>query len=145
MKKFLILLLFVGAIFLSGCLNLPENSSKINIKLDNKEYVLEKARNQEQKEKGLMFRKSLPENEGMIFYFDKSDFQSFWMKNTYIPLKIIFINGCEIVDEQNMSVEKDPQNPLSKYISKQKADKAIEINSGSNEILIGSKIPELCN
>jgi hypothetical protein len=144
MKKFLILCLFTSVLLLSGCFNLPENSSKINIKLNNKDYVLEKARNQEERERGLMNRQKLPENEGMIFYFDQSDYQSFWMKNTLIPLEIIFVNGCKIVDTQTMSVEKDPNNPLKTYTSKQKADKAIEINPISSN-LIGSEITELCD
>jgi len=144
MKKFLILCLFTSVLLLSGCFNLPENSSKINIKLNNKDYVLEKARNQEERERGLMNRQKLPENEGMIFYFDQSDYQSFWMKNTLIPLEIIFVNGCKIVDTQTMSVEKDPNNPLKTYTAKQKADKAIEIDPISSN-LIGSEITELCD
>lgn len=41
---------------------------------------------------GLMFRKSLGKNEGMIFIFPSNTKMPFWMKNTYIPLDIIFID-----------------------------------------------------
>jgi hypothetical protein len=45
----------------------------------------------DQQEKGLMFRRALPADEGMIFPFDPPQEVSFWMKNTLIPLDMIFI------------------------------------------------------
>jgi len=42
---------------------------------------------------GLMFRKSLEQNKGMLFIFEKEDNYPFWMKNTLIPLDIIWINS----------------------------------------------------
>ena len=44
-------------------------------------------------EKGLMFRKSLGSDAGMLFDFHTPDFQTFWMKNTVIPLDMIFIRA----------------------------------------------------
>jgi uncharacterized protein len=45
------------------------------------------------REKGLMFRKSLPEGQGMLFDFHEEQPVGFWMQNTYIPLDMIFIRG----------------------------------------------------
>ena len=42
----------------------------------------------EARERGLMYRKSMPANEGMLFVFEKAEPMSFWMKNTLIPLSI---------------------------------------------------------
>jgi len=42
---------------------------------------------------GLMFREKMEENQGMLFIFDKEDMQGFYMKNTLIPLDIIFVNS----------------------------------------------------
>jgi uncharacterized protein len=55
------------------------------------EFVVEVARTPEQQERGLMFRQSLGDNQGMIFPYDPPQVASFWMKNTLIPLDMIFI------------------------------------------------------
>jgi uncharacterized protein len=43
--------------------------------------------------RGLMFRKELPDKHGMLFVFEEEAMRSFWMRNTYVPLDIIFINA----------------------------------------------------
>ncbi|MFC1755599.1 DUF192 domain-containing protein [Thermoproteota archaeon] len=47
----------------------------------------------EKRQQGLMFRESLGRDEGMLFVFEVEDIYDFWMKNTYIPLDIIWINS----------------------------------------------------
>lgn len=42
---------------------------------------------------GLMYREKMEENQAMLFIFDYTDYQSFWMKDTYIPLDMLFINS----------------------------------------------------
>ncbi len=46
-----------------------------------------------QRERGLMFRQSMPKDAGMLFLFDPPEPAAFWMKNTYIPLDILFIRA----------------------------------------------------
>lgn len=43
--------------------------------------------------KGLMYRKDVPEGTGMLFVFGDLDIRKFWMKNTYVPLDMVFIDG----------------------------------------------------
>lgn len=62
------------------------------IELGDNTYNVKEAKTDEEKAKGLSGIKSLPKNEGMIFYFDEPQSTSFWMKDTLIPLDIIFIN-----------------------------------------------------
>jgi hypothetical protein len=56
-------------------------------------FSVEVAQNDAEREKGLMFRKELPEGQGMLFDFHEDQEVAFWMENTYIPLDMIFIRG----------------------------------------------------
>ncbi len=46
-----------------------------------------------EQERGLMFRKKLPDNSGMLFLYNDDDIRYFWMKNTFISLDLIFIDA----------------------------------------------------
>ena len=56
-------------------------------------FAVEIADNDADRAKGLMYRKELPEGQGMLFDFHREQDVSFWMQNTYIPLDMIFIRG----------------------------------------------------
>ena len=56
-------------------------------------FSVELAVSEKEHERGLMFRKSLPDGTGMLFDFKHEEAVSFWMHNTYIPLDMIFIAG----------------------------------------------------
>jgi uncharacterized protein len=47
----------------------------------------------EKRERGLMFRKELPDGQGMLFLFDEEGEHSFWMKDTLIPLDLVFVDS----------------------------------------------------
>ena len=53
---------------------------------------VETARTQSQRQLGLMYRRQLERDSGMLFFFDSESVQAFTMRNTYIPLDMIFIN-----------------------------------------------------
>jgi uncharacterized membrane protein (UPF0127 family) len=54
-------------------------------------FSVEVADTEEQRQRGLMFRRELPEGTGMLFDFKREQDVSFWMQNTYVPLDMIFI------------------------------------------------------
>jgi len=56
-------------------------------------FEVELATTEAEREKGLMFRKEMPEGHGMLFDFHQEQEVSFWMQNTYIPLDMMFIQG----------------------------------------------------
>lgn len=56
-------------------------------------FSVEIADTEPEREKGLMFRKELPEGHGMLFDFQREQEVGFWMQNTYISLDMIFIRG----------------------------------------------------
>jgi uncharacterized membrane protein (UPF0127 family) len=66
--------------------------TKSKIILGKVQYNVEVADTDELRERGLMGREKLSDNEGMIFIFDEAQPQGFWMKNTLIPLSIGFFD-----------------------------------------------------
>lgn len=70
---------------------------------DGDTVVAELAATPEERQRGLMYRTELPAGSGMLFVFEEEQELSFWMKDTYIPLDIAFIDAAgRIVDIQHM-------------------------------------------
>jgi uncharacterized protein len=93
-----------------------------------------------EKEKGLMNRKSLPSDTGMLFVFEYENYQDFWMKNTYIPLSIAYIDTNGIIRE---IYDMKPLDTSITYPSKYPARYALEVNLGwfsRNNIRPGCRI-----
>ena len=65
----------------------------LDAKDEQKRVQVEVAKSHEERSRGLMFRKELADGSGMLFIFERERDQTFWMKNTYIPLDMIFIRG----------------------------------------------------
>ncbi|MEK7355547.1 MAG: DUF192 domain-containing protein, partial [Bdellovibrionota bacterium] len=95
------------------------------------------------REHGLMFRKELAPNSGMLFIFDSEQPLAFWMKNTLIPLSIAYIDkNKRIVDIQEMVPAVTGDMFPKSYPSKKPAMYALEMSKGwfaKNSVGIGSK------
>lgn len=101
---------------------------------------IEVADNNQRRTRGLMYRKSLPADAGMLFVFDEEEIQSFWMKNTYIPLDMLFVNA----DNEIITIHVNTA-PLKEwnYASSQPALYVVEVNAGycaQKQITEGDKI-----
>jgi uncharacterized membrane protein (UPF0127 family) len=81
-------------------------------------------------ERGLMFRKSLGPNEGMLFVFEKAGFYSFWMKNTLIPLDIIWVDQRWRVVSIAESVPPCRADPCPTYPPEGDASYVVEVAAG---------------
>jgi uncharacterized membrane protein (UPF0127 family) len=99
---------------------------------------LEIAKTQEERSKGLMFRETLNEGHGMLFIFDTNQYLSFWMKNTLIPLDILFFNNAgKFVSRTSM--EPCITSECPSYPSGGPATYAVEVPKGdSRAATIGS-------
>lgn len=90
----LVLLAFAALLVAAPVSSAPLATSPLAIRTsDGKEhrFTVELAETPEQREQGLMFRKTLAADAGMLFDFKESQDVSFWMKNTLIPLDMLFI------------------------------------------------------
>ena len=88
---------------------------------------MELATTEEEHARGLMYRKQMDENKGMLFLFQDEDWRSFWMRNTLIPLDIIYVNAKRQVVSicKNANTMDDTSLP-----SEAPAMYVIEINAG---------------
>lgn len=113
------------------------SASGENIKL-----LVEIARTEEERALGLMYRTSLAQERGMLFVFEQPQELSFWMKNTKIPLEVLFFDAQgNFVSMQSMIP--CTADPCASYPSSGIAQYALEMNPGfaaAHQISFGSTI-----
>ncbi|WP_455383448.1 DUF192 domain-containing protein [Salinispira pacifica] len=109
------------------------------LQIGSQTLTVEVAHTPKQRERGLMFRKNMPLDHGMLFVFPRDEQLSFWMKNTRIPLSIAFIasDGTikQIADMQPESLATVPSDYSVRY--------ALEVNQGyfaRHEIRAGDRV-----
>lgn len=98
-------------------------------KMGGETIELEVAKTPEQQEMGLMYRSFLPNNRGMLFEFGAPRYTRFWMKNTLVPLDIIFLKGKE-VKAIIANVPPCTSDPCKSYGPSVEIDRVIEIAGG---------------
>ncbi len=99
-------------------------------KINNHEFKLILAKTEGEKQVGLSKYKSLSEDSGMLFVFDKEGEYSFWMKDMKFPIDIIYIrNGKIVTIYENTKNPKSPSEDLIIYKPTESADKVLEINA----------------
>ena len=78
-------------------------------------FTVEMALTWEQQERGLMFRRTLAPNAGMLFDFQRESNQAFWMKNTLIPLDLIFIKANGTIARIAPNCKPLSEDPIPSY------------------------------
>jgi uncharacterized protein len=79
---------------------------------------------------GLMYRDQLPADRGMLFIFEQDDLWPFWMKNTYIPLDLIWLDKYGKIVEVRADVQPCRSDPCPSYPPTQKGRAVLEVNAG---------------
>lgn len=150
MQKILIIILIVMLVSTTilAVLNLPEkiqqkntNKKTATIIVGNKTITAEIAKTEKEITKGLSGRKSLAKDKGMLFVFPDIGLYTFWMKDTLIPLDIIWILDDEIVDIKTLQPETPDSIPT--YASPNEVNYVLEVNAGfakENNVKIGDKV-----
>ncbi len=127
---------FALLVLVSSC---SGRGNKIGVVINNKRFNFELSATSEQRKAGLMYRKELEKDGGMLFVFPGEMPLHFYMHNTIIPLDIAFINSNrEIVDIKQMK----PLD-LTTISSSKPALMALEVNRGffdRHKIQVGDKI-----
>lgn len=125
MKFFRKLLLLSLTFLLFGC-----EAKENQVCFQENCFWVEYAKTLAEQERGLMFRESLEWDHGMIFVFENEKIRSFWMKNTKIPLDIIFLNEGKKVINVAENVPPCLKDPCEIYSSASKTKYVLEINGG---------------
>ena len=117
--------------------------SVLSINMEQQHYLLQIADNRERRKQGLMFRPTLAADRGMLFVYPKTGDYRIWMKNTLIPLTVIWMNEeAEIVDIKLLQPCKQPSCPV--YSAQQPSRFIIELHQSQHQLYRkGDRFPEL--
>ena len=144
-KLFLIIVfIFIFAIIIGGAVLLDQNIRKTTRAcFQNHCFDVELAVKPSEQRRGLMFREDLDLDKGMLFIFKKEKEHSFWMKNTLIPLDIIWINSNKEVIFISENILPCKEDSCPTILPIEKAKYVLEINGGMAKnigLIIGDKI-----
>ena len=128
MKNLINLLLLT--LFISGC----QNNNNF-VKLNDQKFVVELAESDETRAMGLMYREKMDDDAGMLFIFSDEFRRAFWMKNTLIPLDILYFDGDRKLVSQSLNTPpcRNTTTRCPNYPSEKPAKYVLEINAGLSQ------------
>ena len=144
MKRFLISFMVTGVLLMGVAAAVAKQPHleklAIETKVANASFHVEIADTPEKMQRGLMFRKHLAAGHGMLFEIGEPVVISFWMKNTLIPLDMIFIGADGTIKKIYENAQPEVLTPISSGVS---VKAVLEINGGAAKamgIVVGSKV-----
>ncbi len=153
---FILFIFLIGALALSGIIrtsgdsddtNMDDAGTRVGFRVEGEDPVFDcyLAVTGSERSKGLMNVKDLDDDKGMLFVYDPPDFVSFWMKNTYIGLDIIFISqDMKVIAIHEASPGAGlPDTEIDRFTSEKAVAFVLEINRGfsaSYGIGIGTEV-----
>jgi len=136
---------FAIQLIVLGLLPVSAYCSEVNViplTISGYEIAAEVAHTQLSRSQGLMYRESLEENTGMLFVFPSSGYYSMWMKNTYIPLSVAFIDVRGVI----LNIAEMQPETLTSHDAAGMAKYALEMNKGwfaARKITVGAQVTGL--
>lgn len=123
------ILVIVAATWLPG--TVAAAPATRHVSLEGQRFTVELATTSAQWERGLMFRTHLAADHGMLFIYPDAQVRNYWMKNTLIPLDILFFDAQRRLI--NVSADTPPckADPCPIYPSAAPAEYVLELNSGA--------------
>jgi uncharacterized membrane protein (UPF0127 family) len=120
----------------SSCENVKASPAPSNglvkIGVGGKDLWVKFAKSREEKIKGLSGRDALPENEGLLFSYDNPQKLTFWMKDMFFPIDIVFIKDSKIIGISENALPSPPgtdSEQIAKYSSPGLVNAVLEVNA----------------
>ena len=127
MRLFVIVSLFLMYNLCEASASVKSELSIITSNGSKHNFLVEVARTEEEKKIGLMFRKTLAKNAGMLFLYKREALRLMWMKNTFIPLDILFIDKKGVIKRV---VKRTVPHSLATISSRQSVLAVLELRGG---------------
>lgn len=105
------------------------------VELKGQQFTVEIADELEEQIRGLMFRRELTKDHGMLFVYPRAQAQSFWMKNCYLPLDILYFDGEARLINAHYGVPVCRGDPCPTYSSDRPARYVLELGAGVGRVL----------
>lgn len=132
MRVLQIILIVVTGVLAAGVLANPMATVTIHADGEEHRFEVEVVATPESRSRGLMYRREIPEDAGMLFVFEQAAEVGFWMRNTFIPLDMIFIDRQGRIVHIHREAEPHDDTLIS---SGQPVTYVLEINGGLVEKL----------
>jgi uncharacterized membrane protein (UPF0127 family) len=133
----------LAALLIAASLQALADAARTTVLHDGSQALkVEIAASEAERNRGLMFRKSLPREEGMLFIFDDPGYYAMWMKNTLIPLSVAFVDREGVI----LNIADMAPQTLDSHLAAGPALYAIETNKGwfaAHHVQAGDKVTGL--
>ena len=136
--------MLIGLVACAGTSQAPAQMPEITLAIGGQKLIAEVAASNPERMQGLMHRRMMPEGRGMLFVFTEVSTHAMWMKNTFIPLSVAFIDVNGVIT----NIEDMKPHTLDSHGASKPVRFALEMNLGwfaKRGIKAGAKIEGLEN